>query len=84
MTKFTKFLENHNIHIQRLISSRKLQPLSGIDFVIKFSSFIQMVVLEKKNDFSIQNGIAGKKLISEVKQVFSQKSIQPEQDEFSL
>ena len=43
-----------------------------------------MVVLEKKNDFSIQNGIAGKKLISEVKQVFSQKNIQPEQDEFSL
>ena len=43
-----------------------------------------MVVLEKKNDFSIQNGIAGKKLISEVKQVFSQKSIQPKQDEFSL
>ena len=41
-----------------------------------------MVVLEKKNDFSIQNGIAGKKFISEVKQVFNQKIIQPEQDDF--
>ena len=44
-----------------------------------------MVVLEKKNDFSIQNGIVGKKLISPVKEVFSQKkNIQSEQDEFSL
>ena len=38
----------------------------------------------EENNFSIQNGIAGKKLISEVKQVFSQKSIQPKQDKFSL
>ena len=38
----------------------------------------------EENDFSIQNGIAGKILISEVKQVFSQKSIQPKQGEFSL
>ena len=43
-----------------------------------------MVVLEKKNDFSIQNGIAGKELISEVKEIFSQNKNQPEQDEFSL
>ena len=36
------------------------------------------------NHCSIHNDIAGKKLISEVKQVFGQKIFQPEQDEFSL
>ena len=38
----------------------------------------------EENYFSIQNDIVGKKLISEVKKVFSQKIIQSEQDEFSL
>ena len=41
-------------------------------------------VFGEENYFSIQNDIVGKKLISEVKKVFSQKIIQSEQDEFSL